>query len=163
MANPYVQVQGTRELRAAIKQVDKKCDDLKAANLKAAKFVLDAARDRMPRKSGDLTGSYYAKGLQTGGVVGSKLRYAGVSEFGGSIPNRGSAGGVGFRHQRNTAGLSLASRARSAGRHIHKPTARSQALDSYYVYPAFKENAREIRENYQDEIERLHHKYLGDH
>ena len=133
MAGPVaIQVQGLKELRKACKQVGVGMDQLKEAHQKAAVIVLSAAWRRMPRVSGALKSSYRASALQTGGKISSRLAYAGVSEFGGTIP-----------------------RYHSRKRTHHKPTASSRGLDSYYVYPAAKEKESEIIAVYDGAIDQI--------
>lgn len=139
MAQAAIQIHGVKDLMTVCKVMEDKISvkEMKAAHKKAAETVLPVAQDRMPEVSGDLRDSYYAKGLQSGGVVGSDLVYGKVSEFGGRIPNRGHA-----------------------GKHQHKPTAKSIGEQSYFIYPAVEEKRDDIAADYRDEILRIAAKYF---
>jgi len=86
-----IRVEGLREMRTAFRQVDRgMLKEVQAVTRLAAKVVASEASRRAPRLSGALAGSI--KGTTSGdrGIVRSKLPYAGVQEFGGTIAPRGT-------------------------------------------------------------------------
>lgn len=92
MAGGAVELVGAVELRAALARLGDQADDPKVAQ-RAAELVADAARDRVPVKSGDLLGTIHVEPALPAAVVvaGSPaIPYAGVQEYG--WPARGIEG-----------------------------------------------------------------------
>lgn len=129
-----VKIEGLKELQKATKSYAEALGDMKDVHKRVGDLVLEGARKRMPTVSGKLKASYNSSRIQSGAKVFSKLVYAGVSEFGGSIP-----------------------RFHSTSKTFHKPKALNE---SYYVYPAIREKQSEIEEIYRDEMERLKDRYF---
>jgi hypothetical protein len=137
------QMTGVKELRKACKTLGIKIDDLKEAYQKVGAIALAAAYPRMPvgkdsrHPGGTLKAGYKARILQTGGKINNTgVPYAGVSEFGGTIPRYGG------------------------GRTPHKLTASQVGLDSYYIYPAFAEKENVIIDIYDTQVSKLMTKYF---
>ena len=135
-----IRVKGLKELRKGFRNIDEALSaegkgELKVLNMAVANVVLNAAREKMPQVSGALRESYHANNVISGAKVSSSLVYAGVSEFGGTIP-----------------------RFHSDSRTHHKPPAPN---DSYYIYPAAREKESEIQSMYEEGIGRLLDKYFG--
>lgn len=57
MPSPQVQIQGARELRAALKRAGVDLVDLKAANAAVSAFIASRAANRAPRRTGHLAGT----------------------------------------------------------------------------------------------------------
>jgi phage gpG-like protein len=79
------EVEGGRQLRKSLKDVEDGLADLKAAHAEAAGIVAEAARTGAPRRTGRLSGSIRPSGTKTAAIVragGSKIPYAGVQEYG---------------------------------------------------------------------------------
>lgn len=80
-----IEVEGLRDLRRALKQMEGGLGDLKAANREAAEIVADGAQRFVPRRSGALAASIRAAGQASAGVVRAGFRsvpYAGPIHFG---------------------------------------------------------------------------------
>lgn len=80
-----IQVDGARELRAALKRAGNDASDLKDANRAAGEIVAGAARILVPRRSGrlgDTIRASRAKGSATVTAGKAALPYAGVIHFG---------------------------------------------------------------------------------
>lgn len=80
-----IEVEGARELRAALKRAGDDASDLKDANQAAGQVVVEEARSIVPKLSGRLEGSIRAsraKGSATVKAGGAQLPYAGVIHFG---------------------------------------------------------------------------------
>lgn len=69
MARPVVQVDGLRELRAALKSAGADLRDLRRVNLDAARVASAAAAAAAPRRTGALAGSVRAGATQTAGLI----------------------------------------------------------------------------------------------
>jgi len=88
MAKPAIEVEGTRELRRLLRQIESKDikDALKAANKGAAVIIADDAKTKVPVRSGRLKKSIAGRGSQSSGSIkaGSAARvpYAGAIHFG---------------------------------------------------------------------------------
>ncbi len=132
-----VEITGLKKVQKGLKEIPEAIDDLKAVHHRVGVLVLGAAQARMPVRSGALKGSYKAGNIKGGAKIGSSLIYAGVSEFGGTIPRRASV-----------------------VRTKHKRTASAAGLKSYYTYPAAEEKRDEIVRIYEEEIPKLARKYL---
>ena len=128
-----IKIKGLKELQKVTKQYAEALGDMKDTHKRVGDLVLEAARSRMPHKSGDLIGSYKSSRIQSGAKVFSKLVYAGVSEFGGSIP-----------------------RFHSKSKTLHKPKAPDK---SYYIYPAIGDKRQEIERIYREDMARLAARY----
>ncbi len=148
MARPVaIEIYGLRKTQRALKLMPKAIADLKEVHHRVGLLVLEAARARMPvgaekhfgsftAAGGTLKANYKAGKIKSGAKIYSNLEYAGVSEFGGTIP----------RHN-------------SEARTRHKPTAKSVGLDSYYVYPAAAKERPGIIRIYEKELAKLARKY----
>jgi len=90
-----IQVTGLRELRRELKRVSAQLPrELAKVNHEAAEIVAAEARRRAPVRSGKLRGSVRALRQQARGVVAAgsaRVPYAGVQEFGGTVPRFHSA------------------------------------------------------------------------
>jgi hypothetical protein len=85
MPKPVVQVQGARELRKALKQVEGGLEDLKATHERIAQVVTPVGRREAPRRSGRMAGSVRGSGTKTQAVVragGARLPYGGPIHWG---------------------------------------------------------------------------------
>ena len=85
MTGPSIEVEGARQLKRALRQIEGGTSDLKAIHGKAAKIVEDAARPLTPRRTGRLAASVRSSGVASGGVVRAgfaKVPYAGPIHFG---------------------------------------------------------------------------------
>lgn len=90
MSEPSVKIEGLRELRRVLRQTDAESARALQAGLKDAAGVVAAdAAAHAPRRSGALAASIrpYAAGNKAG--IRSRLPYAGVVHFGGTIKPRG--------------------------------------------------------------------------
>lgn len=82
---PSIQVEGARELRAALKRAADDMADLKAANHDAAQIVADEAKSIVPQLTGRLSGTIRANTAKATAIVkagGAGIPYAGVIHFG---------------------------------------------------------------------------------
>jgi hypothetical protein len=80
-----VRVEGTRELRRALKQAGDDLDDLKDANQAAGKIVLEEAEPRTPRRTGRLAATgrvNRAAGKANVSYGSAKVPYAGPIHWG---------------------------------------------------------------------------------
>lgn len=85
MAQPVVQVEGARELRASMKAAGEDLGDLKDAHSQVAGFVAGAASAAAPHRSGALAGTVRGNRAATSAVVkagGAAVPYAGVIHWG---------------------------------------------------------------------------------
>jgi len=85
VAVPTVKVEGARELRRALKNVETGTADLKSVHADAAKIVEQRASELVPRRSGRLDSSLRSTGQARQGVVRAgqaSVPYAGVIHFG---------------------------------------------------------------------------------
>lgn len=64
-----IRLDGGRQLRAGLANVEGGLDDLKAAHKEAAGIAADGAADRVPVVSGKLAGTIRAAGTKTAGIV----------------------------------------------------------------------------------------------
>ena len=90
MADPVVKIEGLRDLRRVLRQTDVESARALQGGLKdAASVVATEAAAHAPRRSGALAKSIrpYAAGNKAG--VRSRLPYAGVVHWGGTIKPRG--------------------------------------------------------------------------
>jgi hypothetical protein len=147
------QMSGVKELRKACKKMEVDISDLKDSYQKVGVIVLATAKPRMHSVTGALAGSYKASVLQTGGKIKSKLIYAGVQEFGGS---------VWWRPKKNYARVPVGGDFRMMKAHriqVKKHNTKA-GIDSYYVYPAFAEKQYIIAQIYADGVSKLMDKYF---
>lgn len=82
---PLVQVEGAREVRAALKRFDGRLDDLKDVHQAAGQPVADEARAIVPVDDGDLRGTIRLDRRAAGVAVlagRAAVPYAGVIHFG---------------------------------------------------------------------------------
>jgi hypothetical protein len=80
-----ITVEGGRQLRKALADLDPKLDDLKDAHQRVANIVAQAAKGRVPRRSGRLAGTIRGNRAKSRAQVkagGARVRYAGVIEWG---------------------------------------------------------------------------------
>lgn len=85
MTKPTITVEGARELRKALRDLDGATADLKAAHADSANIVAQRAMQIVPRRSGTLGSSIRSTGQAAAGVVRSgraSVPYAGVIHFG---------------------------------------------------------------------------------
>lgn len=150
MAFAEIQVKGEREFRRGIGQMADAVSDLKQAHKAIGEKVLDSARPTFPVRSGKLVGSWKASLLKSGVRVYSSLVYAGVNEYGGRIPNRGSAGAGSRKAGQHQARGSV-------GTHLHKPHLGGKG--SYFIYPAIDRERKNIIRQYEEDIQRIGKKY----
>lgn len=94
-----MQVDGARELRRQLKQVQDGVADLKAAHAAAAMTVEQRAAQLAPRRSGRMAATLRSSGQVSGGIVRvgyARLPYAGPIHFGWPTrpnPGKGWRGG----------------------------------------------------------------------
>jgi hypothetical protein len=124
-----IDIKGLKGTIKSLKDFPEEIAEMKAVHRRVGEMVLKDAVGRMSSVSGDLRGSYKAGNIKSGAKISSSLPYAGVSEFGGTIP-----------------------RYNSATRTKHKETAKSAGMKSYYIYPAVEQNRSEIVDIYEKEI-----------
>jgi len=82
---PVVEVQGGRELRAALKGIAGGLANLKATHAKIAAMVAPVGQRNAPRLTGALAGSVRGTGTASAAIVragGSKLPYGGPIHYG---------------------------------------------------------------------------------
>lgn len=80
-----LRLDGGRQLRAGLRNVESGLDDLKAAHKEAAGIAAGGASSRVPVVSGKLAGTIRAAGTKTAGIVrvGTKrVPYAGAINYG---------------------------------------------------------------------------------
>jgi len=85
VTKPSIEVEGARQLKRALRQIEGGSSDLKEIHAKAAKIVEDEAIARVPRRSGHLANTLRSSGIASGGVVRAgfaKVPYAGPIHFG---------------------------------------------------------------------------------
>jgi hypothetical protein len=83
--NVGVEVEGGKELRKSLKNVEDGLKDLQAAHAAAAGIVAAAAPSYAPLRTGRLAGSIRGSGAKAAATVragGAKVPYAGVQEYG---------------------------------------------------------------------------------
>jgi hypothetical protein len=83
---PAVTIEGGRQLRRALEEIEGGIDDLKAIHLDMAEVVADRARQLAPYKTGTLMDSIRPSGTKTASRVRAGYKrignYAGVTHFG---------------------------------------------------------------------------------
>lgn len=83
---PAVTIEGGRQLRRALAEIEGGLDDLKAIHLDMAKLVADRAKHLVPYKTGTLQDSIRPSGTKTAARVRAGYKrignYAGVTHFG---------------------------------------------------------------------------------
>lgn len=87
---PAIEVEGSRELRAALKRFDDRLDDLKEVHADAGELVADAARPLVPVESGALLDSIRTDRRASGASVlagRSTIPYAPPIHFGWAARN----------------------------------------------------------------------------
>jgi len=85
VTKPTITVEGARELRKALRDLDGATADLKAAHADSANIVAQRAMQIVPRRSGTLGSSIRSTGQAAAGVVRSgraSVPYAGPVHFG---------------------------------------------------------------------------------
>jgi hypothetical protein len=85
VTKPEIKVEGARELKKALKDVENGIADLKAVHADAAAIVEVKATSLVPRRSGTLGDSIRSSGNKSGGVVRAgraRVPYAGPIHFG---------------------------------------------------------------------------------
>lgn len=125
-----LKVEGLRELRKALRGIDKDAPrEITRAHREVAKLIVPAARQAAPRQSGDLAASIRAGGTQktpTVTVGGTKVAYAYPQEFGGTVPLFG-------------------------GPRVQIKPFRRQG---YFLFPAIRSSEGKIREAYLTALDR---------
>ena len=79
------EIEGGKELRKSLRDVENGLKDLKVAHAEAAGIVAEAAMAGAPRRSGRLAGSIRPSGTKAAAIVragGARIPYAGVQEYG---------------------------------------------------------------------------------
>ena len=93
-----VHVTGIRDLQAALRDVDKDlAKELRVGFNEVARIVVDAARPKVPRRSGAAQASMKPRSTQRAAgiaVGGTKAPYYGWLEFGGTVGKGRVAGGA---------------------------------------------------------------------
>jgi len=90
VTKPEIKVEGSRELRRALKNVENGTADLKKVHADAAKVVELTATQLVPRRSGTLGASVRSTGQAAAGVVRAgraSVPYAGPIHFGWTAHN----------------------------------------------------------------------------
>lgn len=132
---------GLTESRAAVMRTNAGLGKgLRAAGIKAAKVVVPEAQRRAPKRSGNLAASIRARANTRGAALvagSSKVPYAGVINFGGSVPRRG---GKGQKVRSGRAAYTL----RAKGRTI--------IPGQEFMYSAIAAKSDEIGRVYADEV-----------
>ncbi|HXJ64919.1 MAG TPA: hypothetical protein VNN79_14280 [Actinomycetota bacterium] len=85
MPEPVVQVEGARELRAALKRLGEDLEDFKDIHAQVASQVIAAAGPRIRSRSGRLAGSSRAGSAKTNATVrygGARIPYAAAVHWG---------------------------------------------------------------------------------
>lgn len=85
MVKPSVDIEGMRELRRALKDIEGGVADLKSTHKAAAEVVEKRALDLVPRRTGSLAGTLRSTGQARTGVVRAgfaRVPYAGPIHFG---------------------------------------------------------------------------------
>jgi hypothetical protein len=172
MGDPMVvEVKGLDEFtRRHKKELPDAMKDLRKLHRKVSNVVLPKARANMPtstKKGGappaahSLKMSYKTQAFPDYAAIRSGLPYAGISEFGGSLPKRGGKGGklTRARQRRGKADDTYMERVSTSRRFLHKPKASSVGKKSYYVYPAVDEATEQIKGFYMDELHAIYEKY----
>jgi hypothetical protein len=77
-----VRVEGLSRLSATLRRAKIDISDLKAATMKAAATVAQAAQASSPRRTGTLAGSVHGNRATARATVSSRLVYAGVIHWG---------------------------------------------------------------------------------
>jgi phage gpG-like protein len=142
-----VQIKNLKEVRKAMKAAEMGVGELKDANQTVADFIHARATAKMPSRSGKLRASYVAKGTQTQAYIKSKLIYAGVQEFGGTVYWRPRGGG-----------------GRGWGSHKtgHRIPVKPKAPnESYYIYPTIRAYFSDIQDAYEDKIVEIIQRFIG--
>ena len=94
MSEPAVQVEGARELRAALRRLGDDLNDFKDIHAQAAATVINAARPRIRSRSGRLAASGRPGAAKTNATVrygGARVPYAAAVHW-GTGPRRGRTG-----------------------------------------------------------------------
>ena len=128
MAGSTIQVRGLRELRGALRDVDKTLGpELRKALNEVAEIVLDTARPLVPTRSGKARASLKAGSTEKAVQIkagGSKAPYYGWLDFGGKV-----------------------GRAKSVKRRF--------ITEGRYVYPSLTKRRDDIEDKFYEVIDRL--------
>ena len=85
MTTPRIEVEGAKQLKKKLREIEGGMDDLKAIHAEAAEVVEERAFNLAPVLSGTLRNSIRSSGTRAGGVVRAgfaRVPYAGVIHFG---------------------------------------------------------------------------------
>ena len=86
-----VAVEGLAQLRTSLRAIDRDAlKEVQSVTKRAAEIVAVQSRTNAPHKTGKLSASIKARTSGNKGIVGSKLPYAKVHEFGGTIAPKGA-------------------------------------------------------------------------
>jgi phage gpG-like protein len=89
--NPRIQVKGLRELQRDLRKLQPAAGkELRGELRKGAGTVATAARPKAPVATGKLAASYRAGATNRGAFVRSRLPYAAIHEYGGTINPKGT-------------------------------------------------------------------------
>lgn len=120
-----IRVEGLAELRKAFRDLDKEAKKgLRLANKSAAEIVAEAARPRVPVRTGRARASVRATATQSSASVsagGAKVPYFAWLEYGGRV---------------------------GRGRAVVRPVVRG----GRYIYPALREHEQQVVASYDDAI-----------
>jgi HK97 gp10 family phage protein len=124
---PHVAIDGLAELRKALKQVDSDlAKEVALVNRDVAEIVADAARGRVPKRTGRTASNLRAGAQQRYGIVrfgGAKAPHAGWLEFGGRRPRD----------------------------NVTRPI----ISEGRYIYPALRNKRDKVVSTYADKMEQL--------
>ena len=85
MTRPEIKVEGAKQLKKKLRQIEGGMADLKAIHAEAAEVVELQATSLVPRRTGKLESTIRSSGTQSAGVVRAgfaRVPYAGVIHFG---------------------------------------------------------------------------------
>lgn len=94
-----VRVDGLADLRRSLRAIDRELPkELRVVIKGAAEVIAAEARVRAPKRTGKLAGSIKATTSGASGIVRSRLPYANVQNWGGTIRPRGAPTHIKGRH-----------------------------------------------------------------
>lgn len=147
MAAKTIHVRGLKEVRKALRDVDKTLGpELRKGLNEVAELVLDTARPLVPHRSGDARASLKAGSTETAVQIkagGSKAPYWGWLDFGGTVGEGRVSAGVSKKRAGGAFGGSAGKQKR---RYI--PEGR-------YIYPTLRKRRDDIEEAFYDVIDRV--------
>lgn len=145
----------TKELDRFIGRVQATEKDLSQVGevmVEAAKFILDKAKGKMPRKSGGMQGSFTVKkkGQAAALITSGKHPYAGVQEFGGPVIWRSKGGYVRVPVHGEFRMMRMA-----------RIPVKAPKATGYHIYPAIDDNQSGIQRVVGNAISKKVIKKLG--